>query len=337
MAEAVMSIRDLDIGYDEKVVVSGFGLDIDAGEFVSLLGPSGCGKTTILRSIAGFLKARNGSIRLQGHDITRLPAEQRDVGIVFQNYALFPTMSAFENIAFGLRVARLSQDEIAQRVQAISEASGICEHLDKKPANLSGGQQQRVAIARALVMGARVLLLDEPLSNLDAKMRVAMRREIRRLQAELGFTAIYVTHDQEEALSLSDRVVLLRDGRVEQEGSGRDLYHHPKTPFVCDFIGESNEISGGLASRLGIAADTGASCFLRHEDVLLDFGEDGLPAEIAHVEFLGATTRVDCNVEDEVLSATVDGRALPVEIGAGHPVRIRARSGSAHVYPKAAS
>ncbi len=336
MADAVMSIHDLDVGYDDKVVVSGFTLDIAPGEFVSLLGPSGCGKTTILRAIAGFLKASRGSIKLESRDITRLPAEQRDVGIVFQNYALFPTMSAFENIAFGLRVSRTSSTEIARRVETIARASGIDEHLDKKPANLSGGQQQRVAIARALVMGAKVLLLDEPLSNLDAKMRVAMRREIRRLQAELGFTAIYVTHDQEEALSLSDRVVLLRDGQIEQIGSGRELYHHPRTPFVCDFLGESNAISGALASQLGIAADTGARCFLRYEDVLLEFdGDAGMAGEIAHVEFLGAMTRVDCLLQDEMLSATVDDRSLPADIGPGRPVCLSARSDAAHVFARA--
>ena len=248
---------------------------------------------------------------------------------MFQNYALFPTMTAFENIAFALRVAGRSRREIEARVREIAETSGIEDHLDKKPANLSGGQQQRVAIARALIMGARVLLFDEPLSNLDAKVRIAMRREIKRLQQEIGFTALFVTHDQEEALSMSDRIVVLNRGATEQIGTPRELYDRPATPFVAQFIGAANEIPAVLAPRL-TGAGTGR-LFVRYEDLLI--GGEGLPARVTHVEFLGPMTRVDCEAEGHALSALQFGGAVPE---AGETVCLRVRSGAYHVFPDAA-
>jgi len=325
MVGNVLEIDGLDLGYDGKIVVPGFTLSVAEGEFVSLLGPSGCGKTTILRALAGFLPAMSGSIRLMGRDITRLPPEARDIGIVFQNYALFPTMSAFENIAFGLRVARRPRAEIEVKVRAIAETSGIAAHLDKTPASLSGGQQQRVAIARALVMGSRVLLFDEPLSNLDAKVRLTMRAEIKRLQRELGFTAIFVTHDQEEALSMSDRIVVLNGGATEQIGRPRDLYAHPATPFIATFIGASNELPPALAEQMADAPR--GRCFVRHEDVIL--GSEGVPATVEHVEFLGPISRIDCRVGDALLSSVVPGGVFP-EIGS--ETRLCLRPGAVHVF-----
>ncbi len=332
MSAPLLQIDALDIGYDGTVVVRGFGLDVAAGEFVSLLGPSGCGKTTVLRAIAGFLPAMTGRITLDGRDITRLPPEARDVGIVFQNYALFPTMTAFENIAFGLRVAGRPRQEIRQRVEAIAATSGILDQLDKKPAHLSGGQQQRVAIARALIMGSRVLLFDEPLSNLDARVRLTMRAEIRRLQRELGFTALFVTHDQEEALSMSDRIVVLNGGDTEQISTPRALYSRPATPFVASFIGNSNEVPPALAAELTTGPDGAGTgrCFVRHEDLLI--GTTGLPAEVVHVEFLGAFSRVDCVARGVTLSAVLTGTDLPVP---GQQVCLRLRDGNAHHFPGA--
>ncbi|WP_286132784.1 ABC transporter ATP-binding protein [Labrenzia sp. DG1229] len=216
MTPPLLGLEQVTIGYGDLTVVHDVTLALRQGEFVSILGPSGCGKSTLLRAVAGFVPVKGGRISLNGEDVTRQPPEDRDIGIVFQNYALFPTMSVFENIAFGLRVAGTGSRDIRAKVDAIAEVAGILDQLPKRPAELSGGQQQRVAIARSLIMGTKVLLFDEPLSNLDAKVRQTMRREIRRLQAELGFTALFVTHDQDEALSMSDRIVVLNGGGLNR-------------------------------------------------------------------------------------------------------------------------
>ncbi|WP_299727101.1 ABC transporter ATP-binding protein [uncultured Tateyamaria sp.] len=313
-------------------VVHDFSLDVAAGEFVSLLGPSGCGKTTILRTIAGFIGAASGSITLEGQDITRKPAEQRDVGIVFQNYALFPTMSAFENIAFGLRVAKRPMAEITQRVTDIARASGIEEQLHKRPSDMSGGQQQRVAIARALITGAKVLLFDEPLSNLDSKVRVAMRREIKRLQAEFGFTAFFVTHDQDEALSMSDRVIVLKDGHTQQIGTGRVLYEQPQNAFVCKFIGDANALTAGLAKALTGQVRDG-TVFVRPENTLMNAGHAGVPACVTHIEYLGAQVRVECQVGAETVLATMYGFECPPDLSVGQDVSLSVRPGAWHIFP----
>ncbi len=328
MTDPVLTITDLALGYDDTPVVTGFNLSVAPGAFVSLLGPSGCGKTTVLRAIAGFLPVLSGTIRLQGADITRLPPERRDVGIVFQNYALFPTMTAFENIAFGLRAARRPPAEIRRAVAEIAGIAGIAPYLDRTPANLSGGQQQRVAIARALVMGTRVLLMDEPLSNLDAKVRQTMRREIKRLQREIGFTAVFVTHDQEEALSMSDSIVVLNNGRIEQVGAPRALYHSPATPFIASFIGAANELSPAVAHRL--AGVSGGRCFVKHEDLVLD--GTGVPARVMHAEFLGTATRIDLDLDGcEVSVLHSDGAAPAI----GATVQVALRPGAAHVFAEA--
>ena len=333
-SEPLLSLRHLDLGYDAQAVLSGVSLDIMAGEFVSLLGPSGCGKSTILRAIAGFLPPLSGQIFLQGRDITRESPEQRDVGIVFQNYALFPTMTAFENIAFGLRVAKHPAQEIRTQVEQIAQTAGISDYLDRKPANLSGGQQQRVAIARALIMGARVLLFDEPLSNLDTKVRLVMRREIKRLQREIGFTALFVTHDQEEALSMSDRIAVLNNGGIEQIGTARDLYHAPATPFVASFVGAANDLSAPVFAPLTNASTTEKNrtqcCFVKYEDLLITDKGD-VTAEVTHVEFLGPITRVDLNLEGHPLSALIfDGR-IPEP---GAVVCLCLRPGATHFFDR---
>lgn len=330
MSDTVLSIRDVTLGYDGTVVVPDFTLDVAEREFISLLGPSGCGKSTVLRAIAGFLPPMSGRIALEGRDITRLPPERRDVGIVFQNYALFPTMTAFENIAFGLRVAGLKEVEIRERVSRMAETAGIADYLDRKPANLSGGQQQRVAIARALILGSRVLLFDEPLSNLDATVRITMRREIKRLQREIGFTAIFVTHDQEEALSLSDRIVVLNSGKIEQIGTPRALYTAPATPFIASFIGAANELPEPLMDLLNSAS--GQRCFVKHEDVLI--GREGIEARVIHVEFLGPMARIDMEIEGHPLSALSFGTVPP---GIGDSVKVSVRRGAAHLFAQVAT
>ena len=226
-------------------------LDVAPGEFVTLLGPSGCGKTTTLRMIAGFEHPDAGSIRLGGQDVTGLPANQRNIGFVFQNYALFPHLSVFDNVAYGLQVRGQSTAVIAKSVADVLALVGLSGYEHQFSAQLSGGEQQRVALARAIVIRPRVLLFDEPLSNLDAKLRVQMRTEIRDLQRTLAITTIYVTHDQEEAMAVSDRIAVMSQGSVVQEGTAEDLYYRPASEFVATFVGRVNLVPGTVIERSG--------------------------------------------------------------------------------------
>src|SRR5690606_32920217 len=227
-------------GSGQVLAVDDFTLDIHSGEFVTLLGPSGCGKTTTLRMIAGFETPTQGQILLDGQDITYQAPNNRDMALVFQNYALFPHMTVFDNVAYGLQVRRLPRNVIREKVREVLAMMGLSGMEERRPNQLSGGQQQRVALARSLVTEPRILLFDEPLSNLDAKLRVQMRSEIHRLQRRLNITSIYVTHDQVEAMALSDRLGVMNEGRVEQRGSPRDIYRFPMTRFVAEFIGRAN-------------------------------------------------------------------------------------------------
>jgi putative spermidine/putrescine transport system ATP-binding protein len=238
--EGFLRLTGLALGYGTANVVDGLDLSVRRGELVALLGPSGCGKTTTMRAIAGLLDARSGRIELDGRDITRVPANRRDVGLVFQSYALFPHLSAFENVAFGLRLRRVARGEIARRVEAALTSVGLTGFGARLPRELSGGQQQRVALARAMVVAPRLLLLDEPLSNLDARLRLEMRGELQRLQRELGIAMLYVTHDQAEALALADRIVVMRAGRIEQIDDAETIYARPRTGFVARFMGFEN-------------------------------------------------------------------------------------------------
>jgi putative spermidine/putrescine transport system ATP-binding protein len=244
---AFLEIDGVQKRFAQTTAVEHFDLRVERGEFVSFLGPSGCGKTTTLRMIAGFEAPSAGAIRIDGVDITRRPPNQRNVGMVFQSYALFPNMTVADNIGFGLKVAKRPVGEIGQRVGEMLELIKLPGLGARYPYQLSGGQQQRVALARALAIRPQVLLLDEPLSALDAKIRVALRTEIRAIQRGLGITSIYVTHDQEEALSLSDRIVVMSDGRVEQIGTPFDIYNFPKTPFVASFVGTLNVLRGRVS------------------------------------------------------------------------------------------
>lgn len=237
---AYLSISNVTKKFGDTVVVDNFNLDIEKGEFVSFLGPSGCGKTTTLRMVAGFETPTSGNILLDGNDITDKAPNQRNVGMIFQSYALFPNMTVAQNIGFGLTVRKLEKEVIKQRVDEMISLINLEKHANKFPYQLSGGQQQRVSLARALANRPQVLLLDEPLSALDAKIRVSLRSEIRAIQKALGITAIFVTHDQEEALSISDRIVVMNVGEMEQVGTPFEIYNFPKTRFVANFVGSLN-------------------------------------------------------------------------------------------------
>ncbi|TCR65317.1 ABC transporter ATP-binding protein [Bosea sp. BK604] len=243
-AGASVRVEGLRIGYGTLEVVKGIDLDVAPGEIITLLGPSGCGKTTTLRAIAGFVSPSHGAIRLNGRDVTEVPPNKRNIGLVFQGYALFPHMSVFDNVAYGLRMRKVPAPEIRERVGRALALVKLERFAERKPRQLSGGQQQRVAIARALVIEPDVLLLDEPLSNLDAKLRHEMRVELRRLLKDMGIASIFVTHDQEEAIVLSDRVVLMNEGRIEQEGTPETMYNRPGSLFAAAFLGQANFLKG---------------------------------------------------------------------------------------------
>lgn len=247
----MITFKDIQIKYNDFIAIDNLNLTINEGEFFTFLGPSGCGKSTTLRALVGFLEPSQGQILVDNQDITNLDPEKREIGIVFQSYALFPTMTVFDNIAFGLKVKKVSPEIIKAKVHEIAKKINISdEQLNRNISELSGGQQQRVALARALVLEPKILCLDEPLSNLDAKLRVSLRKELKRLQKELGITTLYVTHDQEEALTLSDRIAVFNNGFIEQVGTPYDIYNQSETKFVCDFIGSINKISQEVLKKL---------------------------------------------------------------------------------------
>lgn len=330
--------------YGELQAVADVSLGIRQGEVFSLLGPSGCGKTTLLRLAAGFERPDAGRILLGGQDITALPPERRPVNTVFQNYALFPHLSVWENIAFGLRVSGSKTAQLSSQVEAMLDLIQLKEHARKKPAQLSGGQKQRVAIARALIKKPQVLLLDEPLAALDLKLRQHMLAELRRLHAETGVTFIFVTHDQTEAMGVSDRVAVMHGGKIEQLGVPHELYEQPRTHFVASFIGDGNFLNGTFQARAGADAHvinlsglchvpvpqtpalpmgTEVEILIRPERIRVDLQAPGahdhrisLAAVIEDTTYLGAATRWIVNAGGvrfvaEQAAATAESRALP--------------------------
>ena len=240
----MINFKNVQISYGDFVAVDDLNLEIKEGEFFTFLGPSGCGKSTTLRTLVGFIDPSKGSIFVDDKDITRLAPERREIGIVFQSYALFPTMTVYDNIAYGLKIKKMPKSEIDAKVNEIAQKIKISDkQLQRNVSELSGGQQQRVALARALVLEPKILCLDEPLSNLDAKLRIDLRLELKRLQRDLGITTLYVTHDQEEALTLSDRIAVFNNGFIEQVGTPQEIYNQSATEFVCDFIGDINKLT----------------------------------------------------------------------------------------------
>ncbi|MFG1705242.1 ABC transporter ATP-binding protein [Nonomuraea sp. M3C6] len=315
---ASVELRGLRREFGKTVALDGLDLVIAPGEFVALLGPSGCGKTTALRCVAGFERPDSGAVLVDGKDITNVPANKRDAGMVFQSYSLFPNLNARDNVAFGLRVRKVPVATRRTKADELLELVGLPTHADRYPHELSGGQQQRVALARALALEPRVLLLDEPLSALDAKVRVSLREEIRRLQLDLGITTIFVTHDQEEALSIADRVAVLRNGRLEQAGPPAEVYDRPATPFVAEFVGTMNHlaghVSGDQVTVLGqllpvdgaVPADPSVDVLIRPEAVKVVPVADG-PAEVLAASFRGASVRLRVAVEGGEVLADVPG------------------------------
>ncbi len=318
----------------ETVAVETFDLDIEKGELVTLLGPSGCGKTTVLRMLAGFETPTSGQIFIAGKDITHLPANRRNSAMVFQSYALFPHMTVRENIVYGLKFRKVNKEETAKRLKNILEVVGLVEYESRQPHELSGGQQQRVALARALIIEPSLLLFDEPLSNLDAKLRESMRDEIRSVQQRLGITAVYVTHDQSEAMALSDRVVVMNKGRIEQVGDAQTIYLRPATKFVADFMGAANFIPA-VVSRVenkstvvkvgtaeitipyqvaGKQAGEAILVVARPEQVRLATSGTGVPGTIKGYRYLGSSH--EYTVELGALSKNVICR---IESSTQHP------------------
>ena len=292
--------------WGDSRALDGIGFTAEPGSFVVLLGPSGCGKSTTLRLIAGLDTPTSGTIRIGGRDVTALPPAQRGLSMVFQSYALFPHLSVAENIVFGLRVRKVRDREA--RLARVAALLGLEKLLDRKPSQLSGGQQQRVALGRAIIAETPVCLMDEPLSNLDAQLRGEMRREIRSLQRRLGITMVYVTHDQTEAMTMADRVVLLRAGRIEQAGSPDELYSKPATAFTASFIG---------APPMNLMKANGALTGVRPEDMRFDSA--GVEARVETVEYLGADSLVAARAADQSMLVRVPGHARLAE---GDSVRI---------------
>ena len=328
-------------------VLDAIDLAIQPGEFIALLGPSGCGKTTALRSLSGLELIDGGRILIDGEDVAGIPTNKRDLGMVFQSYSLFPHLTSLENVEFGLRMRKVATAERRTRAAEALEMVGLGSFAGRYAHQLSGGQQQRVALARALVTRPRVLLLDEPLSALDAKVRVQLRDEIRRIQTELGITTVFVTHDQEEALAVADRVAVMKDGRIEQIGTPEQLYTAPATPFVADFVGLSNrvlaEVKGGKLIVHGTTLellgdpipDGPATALVRPEDVELVEGgaaKDGLGATVVASSFLGSIRRTRVRLADDSLLSIQ--HAVSLRPQPGDAVRVRFRGAPSSAVPR---
>ncbi|MCF7953328.1 MAG: ABC transporter ATP-binding protein [Spirochaetales bacterium] len=334
---AFIELTNIDAGYVKgHPVLKDFHLTVEKGELVSLLGPSGCGKTTTLRTIAGFIMAEQGKVLIGGKDNTPLPPNKRNIGLVFQNYALFPHLTVFDNIAYGLRRRKADKQVIPKKVTDVLKLVSLTGYEKRLPSQLSGGQRQRVALARSIVIEPDLLLLDEPLSNLDAKLRDEMRAELSRLQHQLGITMIYVTHDQIEALSLSSRIVVMNEGNIEQTGTPEDIYERPATPFVARFVGFDNHLSGKLAelqkgktvmdingsrftstravseSVKSSAAGEQVDVFFRPEDVILsrEKTENCLEVEIDYINYQGNTSAYALLAGDTRIRAVIPGKPM---------------------------
>ncbi|AOB38194.1 ABC transporter ATP-binding protein [Bordetella parapertussis] len=347
-----IELRDLTLAYGERDIIRGLNLDVRRGEILSLLGPSGCGKTTTLHAIAGLIVPRKGSVVIDGVDQTDVAINRRNVGMVFQGYALFPHMTVFDNVSYGLRIKSVAKAEVRERTMRALALVGMEQYAQRKPRQLSGGQQQRVAIARTMVMEPRVLLLDEPLSNLDAKLRHEIRGDLKRILRELSITSVFVTHDQEEAMFLSDRIVLMKDGAIAQLSSPREIYNNPANSFAAAFLGNTNFIAATLLSQTPdhtgcevSATETGqvlkgrsalrfdaqqpgflsvkhdrVSYTLSHEEFLALRDRPGISTmqcRVADVHFLGHVTKVECQAGDQTMTVLRSSACVPPDLAAG--------------------
>lgn len=296
-----LQLKRLSKYFGRTAAIRDFSLHMARGELVSLLGPSGCGKTTTLRMVGGFLRPDEGNIFLEGEDITSLPPERRPTATVFQSYALFPHMTVFQNVVYGLKFRRIDRKKALSMGMEMLEKTGLSGYASKNINQLSGGEQQRVALARSLITEPKVLLLDEPLSNLDARLRIRMRSEIRRIQRQLGITALYVTHDQEEALALSDRVAVMEGGRIAQMGTPREIYASASNSFVADFIGRSNILT----------LPDGKTVAVHPEDMKVASEGDGMDGVVLDRHFKGAVTTYFVRVKDNVFEADIFSKNDP--------------------------
>ncbi len=283
----MIRLNNIFVKFGDFQALRDINVHVKEGEFFTFLGPSGCGKTTTLRTITGFIEPSSGTVLMKGKDITHVPIEKRNIGIVFQSYALFPTMTVYDNIAFGLKIKKLAKSEIDSKVREIAGKVDLSdEQLQKAVSQLSGGQQQRVAIARALVTGPAIICMDEPLSNLDAKLRVQLRNELKKMQREFGITTIYVTHDQEEALTLSDCIAVFNKGVIEQIGTPNDIYNHSQTEFVANFIGDINKLDSQITSSINLPETK--NHFIRLERIRVERdSESGFEGVIESQEYYG--------------------------------------------------
>ena len=336
----MIRLNDIVVKFGDFTALRGINVHVKEGEFFTFLGPSGCGKTTTLRTLTGFIEPMSGSVVVKDRDITHVPIEDRNIGIVFQSYALFPTMTVYDNIAFGLKVKKLKKAEIDQKVRDIARKVDLTdEQLMKAVSQLSGGQQQRVAIARALVTGPAIICMDEPLSNLDAKLRVQLRNELKKMQKEVGITTIYVTHDQEEALTLSDRIAVFNKGVIEQTGTPNEVYNFAKTEFVCNFIGDVNRLSDELVKQM-IAAGAKLSAaehnYIRlerlHVNVPAREGELTLPGVVESREYYGLYIKYYINIGSQVLKVIEKNDGVNI-YEAGQKVNIVINRADVMAYP----
>ena len=343
----MIRLNDIVVKFDNFTALHGINVHVKEGEFFTFLGPSGCGKTTTLRTITGFIEPAEGTVVVKEQDITHVPIEDRNIGIVFQSYALFPTMTVYDNIAFGLKVKKAKRAEIDQRVRDIARKVDLSdEQLQKAVSQLSGGQQQRVAIARALVTNPAIICMDEPLSNLDAKLRVQLRNELKKMQKDFGITTIYVTHDQEEALTMSDRIAVFNKGVIEQIGTPNEVYNHSATEFVCNFIGDINRLETPLVQYLndrGAGLDTAKHNYIRlerlHVNVQPRDGELALDGVVESREYYGLYIKYYINVEGQTLKVIEKndgvniyepGQKVSVVINPSHVMAYEASEEAAH-------
>ena len=360
MGGGQVGLVDLVKRFDDVIAVDGISVDVAGGEFFSLLGPSGCGKTTTLRLIAGFEQPSEGRILIDGVDMAHTPPHKRPVNTVFQSYALFPFLNAFDNVAFGLRFQKLSKDETRGRVGAALELVQLTGMEKRRPSQLSGGQQQRVALARALVLNPSVLLLDEPLGALDAKLRKALQIELKALQEQIGITFVYVTHDQEEALTMSDRLAVMSRGRIVQVGTPAEVYEEPESEYVADFLGVSNVMSGRVngkqptgcgvllgdfevvAARGALDATGAVRLVIRPERVRVEpqgsNGENRIPGMVERVVYVGATTQLFVRLaHGDSLQAMIPNQGGEVPFQQGTPVTVHLPADALRVLGSGAS